>query len=177
MEGVTSQKRPYVDEGPAAAAAAHAGLPQLQVPARAGRSRLSACAALWLASYAQLSSATRTPARRARRGRRGSRGEYSPDSALPACRGCFRVARPGGGSGGGTRAAWTRTPARAAHAAGMSPAGGARQAFFSSACQEDRAHSRRVALPGPPTPRVAPSPSHCGHPLGSLALGQSRTSL
>ena len=49
------------------------------------------------------------------------------------------------------------------------------QTFFSSPCQEDHAHSRRIAhLPGPPySPEYAPNPLHCGHPLGSLALGQS----
>ncbi|XP_077724769.1 transcription factor SOX-7 isoform X2 [Canis aureus] len=109
-------------------------------------------------------------------GEKEDRGEYSPGSALPSLRGCYHEG-PSGGGGGGTPGSVDTYPYGLPTPPEMSPLDvlEPEQTFFSSPCQEEHAHSRRIPhLPGPPySPEYAPSPLHCGHPLGSLALGQS----
>uniref|UniRef100_A0A8C3X798 SRY-box transcription factor 7 n=1 Tax=Catagonus wagneri TaxID=51154 RepID=A0A8C3X798_9CETA len=110
-------------------------------------------------------------------GEKEDRGEYSPGSALPGLRGCFHEGPAGGSGGGGTPGSVDTYPYGLPTPPEMSPLDvlEPEQTFFSSPCQEEHAHSRRIPhLPGPPySPEYAPSPLHCGHPLGSLALGQS----
>ncbi|KAF4025278.1 hypothetical protein G4228_017417 [Cervus hanglu yarkandensis] len=112
-------------------------------------------------------------------GEKEDRGEYSPGSALPGLRGCFHDGPAGGagGGGGGTPGSVDAYPYGLPTPPEMSPLDvlEPEQTFFSSPCQEDHAHSRRIPhLPGPPySPEYAPNPLHCSHPPGSLALGQS----
>lgn len=86
----------------------------------------------------------------------------------PACGAASPTVRPAAARGGGTRAAWTRAPTRLLTPPGDVTLGRcwAEQAFFSSACQEDRAHSTRRPPAGPPTPRsTPPAPSTAGRAL------------
>ncbi|XP_032245044.1 transcription factor SOX-7 [Phoca vitulina] len=107
-------------------------------------------------------------------GEKEDRGEYSPGSALPSLRGCYHEGPTGGGGTPGSVDTYPYglpTPPEMSPLDVLEP----EQTFFSSPCQEEHAHSRRIShLPGPTySPEYAPSPLHCGHPLGSLALGQS----
>lgn len=107
-------------------------------------------------------------------GDKEDRGEYSPGAALPSLRGCYHEGPAGGGGtpgGSDTYPYGLPTPPEMSPLDVLEP----EQTFFSSPCQEEHAHSRRIPhLPRPPySPEYSPSPLHCGHPLGSLALGQS----
>ncbi|XP_004630764.1 transcription factor SOX-7 [Octodon degus] len=105
-------------------------------------------------------------------GEKEGRGEYSTGAALPTLRGCYHEGPAGGAPGSvDTYPYGLPTPPE------MSPLDvlETEQTFFSSACPEEHAHSRHLPhLPGPRySPELAPSPLHCSHPLGSLALGQT----
>uniref|UniRef100_A0A2K5CFD3 SRY-box transcription factor 7 n=2 Tax=Aotus nancymaae TaxID=37293 RepID=A0A2K5CFD3_AOTNA len=107
-------------------------------------------------------------------GEKEDRGEYSPSTALPSLRGCYHEGPAGGG---GTPSSVDTYPYGLPTPPEMSPLDvlEPEQTFFSSPCQEEHGHPRRIPhLPGPPySPEYAPSPLHCSHPLGSLALSQS----
>uniref|UniRef100_A0A5F4W4S7 SRY-box transcription factor 7 n=1 Tax=Callithrix jacchus TaxID=9483 RepID=A0A5F4W4S7_CALJA len=107
-------------------------------------------------------------------GEKEDRGEYSPSTALPSLRGCYHEGPAGGG---GTPSSVDTYPYGLPTPPEMSPLDvlEPEQTFFSSPCQEEHGHPRRIPhLPGPPySPEYTPSPLHCSHPLGSLALGQS----
>ncbi|KAF6306885.1 PIN2 (TERF1) interacting telomerase inhibitor 1 [Rhinolophus ferrumequinum] len=107
-------------------------------------------------------------------GEKEDRGEYSPGAALPSLRGCYQEGPNGGGGTPGSADMYPYglpTPPEMSPLDVLEP----EQTFFSSPCQEEHAHSRRIPhLPRPPySPEYTPSPLHCSHPLGSLALGQS----
>ncbi|ELK17532.1 Transcription factor SOX-7 [Pteropus alecto] len=117
------------------------------------------------------------PAREAGRrpgGTGGQGGQGGLGAALPSLRGCYHEGPAGGGGTPGSSDTYPYglpTPPEMSPLDVLEP----EQTFFSSPCQEEHAHSRRIPhLPRPPySPEYAPSPLHCGHPLGSLALGQS----
>ncbi|XP_006161280.2 transcription factor SOX-7, partial [Tupaia chinensis] len=107
-------------------------------------------------------------------GEKEDRGEYSPGTALPSLRGCYHEG-PSGGSG--TPGSVDTYPYGLPTPPEMSPLDvlEPEQTFFSSPCQEEHGHPRRIShLPGPPySPEYAPNSLHCSHPLGSLTLGQT----
>ncbi|KAM5264918.1 transcription factor SOX-7 [Ctenodactylus gundi] len=109
-------------------------------------------------------------------GEKEGRGEYSPGTTLSGLRGCFHEG-PAGSSNASGRGTVDTYPYGLPTPPEMSPLDALEpeQTFFSSPCQEEHAHPRHLpALPRPPfSPELASSPLHCGHPLGSLALGQS----
>lgn len=98
-------------------------------------------------------------------------GEYSPGAALPGLHSCYHEGVAGAPGSVDTYPYGLPTPPEMSPLDALEP----EQTFFSSSCQEEHGHPHRLPhLPGPPySPEFTPSPLHCSHPLGSLALGQS----
>ncbi|XP_004848502.1 transcription factor SOX-7 isoform X1 [Heterocephalus glaber] len=109
---------------------------------------------------------------RGAQGEKEGRGEYSPGTTLPGLRGCYREGPAGGApSSVDTYPYGLPTPPEMSPLDALEP----ERTFFSSPCPEEHAQPHHLPqLPGPPySPELAPSPLHCSHPLGSLALGQT----
>nr|XP_003479745.1 transcription factor SOX-7 [Cavia porcellus] len=105
-------------------------------------------------------------------GEKEGRGEYSTGTALPSLHSCFHEGPAGSSSGSvDTYPYGLPTPPEMSPLDALEP----EQTFFSSPCPEEHAHPRHLQhLPRSPySPELAPSPIHCSHPLGSLALGQT----
>ncbi|XP_016824067.2 transcription factor SOX-7 isoform X1 [Cricetulus griseus] len=104
-------------------------------------------------------------------GEKEDRGEYSPGAALPGLHSCYHEGAAGAPGSVDTYPYGLPTPPEMSPLDVLEP----EQTFFSSSCQEEHGHPHCLPhLPGPPySPEFTPSPLHCSHPLGSLALGQS----
>ncbi|EDL85328.1 SRY-box containing gene 7 (predicted) [Rattus norvegicus] len=104
-------------------------------------------------------------------GEKEDRGEYAPGATLPGLHSCYREGAAAAPGSVDTYPYGLPTPPEMSPLDALEP----EQTFFSSSCQEEHGHPHHLPhLPGPPySPEFTPSPLHCSHPLGSLALGQS----
>lgn len=175
-----SQKRPYVDEAERLRLQHMQDYPNYKYRPRRKKQAKRLCKrvdpAFLLSSLSrdqnalpEKSSGSRGPLRE-----KEDRGEYSPGANLPGLRGCYQEGPAGGGSAPGSVDTYPYglpTPPEMSPLDVLEP----EQTFFSSSCQEERAHPRRLPhLPGPPySQEFASSPLHCSHSLGPLALSQS----
>uniref|UniRef100_G3TUR6 SRY-box transcription factor 7 n=1 Tax=Loxodonta africana TaxID=9785 RepID=G3TUR6_LOXAF len=175
-----SQKRPYVDEAERLRVQHMQDYPNYKYRPRRKKQVKRLCKRMDPGFLLSPLSRDQNALPEKRSGSRGAlgekeRGEYSPGATVPSLRGCYREGSAGGsGSTAGgvdTYPYGLPTPPEMSPLDVLEP----EQTFFSPPCQEEHAHSHCIPhLPGPPySPEYAPSPLHCSHPLGSLALGQS----
>ncbi|XP_004682488.1 PREDICTED: transcription factor SOX-7 [Condylura cristata] len=173
-----SQKRPYVDEAERLRLQHMQDYPNYKYRPRRKKQAKRLCKRVdpgFLLSSLSRDQNALPDKRACGRGAPGDKedgGEYSPGAALPSLRGCFHEGPAGGGaSSADTYPYGLPTPPEMSPLDVLEP----EQTFFSTACQEEHAHSRRIPhLPGPPySPEYAPNSLHCGHPLGPLGLGQA----